>query len=37
MIQTVVKFKTKDGDSNLVLWLGAALFAYLGVLGMKYM
>ncbi len=31
------QFKTKDGDSNLVLWLGAALFAYLGVLGMKYM
>ena len=29
------QFKTKDGDSNLVLWLGAAFMAFLGILGMK--
>ena len=29
------QFKTKDGDNNLVLWLGAAFLTYLGVLGMK--
>ena len=29
------QFKTKDGDNNLVLWLGAIFLAYLGVLGMN--
>ena len=29
------QFKTKDGDNNLVLWLGAVFLAYLGYLGMN--